>query len=278
MLLKRKNVGSFATQADRKKILLHIADDLQKIGMLMPNVFFLKPKHVTHLVAHWQEQKLSTGTIKNRMAAVRFLFEAINKSTLLPSNDALGIAQRSYKPTFNRAIINSDFSSISDPFLYHSLQLQRVFGLRREECIKIQPHLADKSDRLNLLGAWCKGGRPRVVPITTQEQRFWLDEAKRFLNNIHASLIPKDKSFIQQRYIYDKQTERAGLKNLHGLCHAYAQQRYKALTGFECPIAGGPKLTELTPEQKVADDYARALLTEELGHSRPQILSVYCGK
>ncbi len=150
--------------------------------------------------------------------------------------------------------------------------------MRREECIKIQPHLADKGDRLDLFGTWCKGGRPRVIPITTKEQRFWLDETKRFVNNIHASMIPKEKSFIQQRYIYDKQTERAGLKNLHGLRHAYAQQRYKALTGFECPIAGGPKFAELKPEQKVADNYARAILVEELGHSRLQILSNYCGK
>ncbi len=222
-LLKRKNVGSFATQADRKNILLRIADDLQKIGMLMPNIYSLKPKHVTALVKHWQEGGLSIRTIKNRMATVRFIFEATNKIAILPSNDALGIERRNYKPRFNRALFNPDFSKITDRHLYLSLQLQKAFGLRREECIKIQPHIADKGARLELLPSWCKGGRGRVLPILTVEQRFWLDEAKKIVKQIRASLIPKDKSFIQQRYIYDKQTERAGLKNLHGLRHAYAQ-------------------------------------------------------
>ncbi len=267
-LLKRKNVGSYNTQADRKSILLHAVDDLQKIGMLMPDVYSLKPKHVTALVDYWKTQGLSSGTLKNRMSAVRFVFEATNKSSLLPTNDQLGIEKRSYKPTFNRALNTPDFSTITDRHLYHSLQLQRVFGLRREECIKMQPHIADQGDRIQLLAAWCKGGRSRVIPILNNEQRFWLDEAKKFVKKINASMIPKEKTYIQQRYIYDKQSQRAGLKNLHGLRHAYAQKRYEDLTGFPPPIAGGPSAKELTPEQKERDDYARSILSGEMAHSR----------
>lgn len=121
--MKRKNIGSFATQSDREKMLLHIADDLQKIGMLMPDIYSLKPKHIASLVHYWQKERLSTGTIKNRIAAVRFVFGATNKTGILPNNDQLNIPRRCYKPTVNRAIVNPDFSKITDRHLYLSLQL-----------------------------------------------------------------------------------------------------------------------------------------------------------
>jgi hypothetical protein len=102
---------------------------------------------------------------------------------------------------------------------------------RREESLKIKPHMADKNHCLELLPTWCKGGRSRIIPIRTDEQRYWLEEAKQIAGKFGNSLIPEKKMYIQQRNIYDKQVLRAGLRNLHGLRHAYVQQRYKELTG-----------------------------------------------
>jgi len=150
--------------------------------------------------------------------------------------------------------------------------------LRREESLKIKPHLADKGNRLELLPTWCKGGRSRIIPIRTEEQRYWLDQAKLIAGNFGNSLIPQNKKYIQQRRIYDRQVAKGGLKNLHGLRHAYAQQRYKELTGWEAPINGGPKSRNLTQEQKQIDYQARMILTEELGHSREQITVNYLGR
>lgn len=49
-----------------------------------------------------------------------------------------------------------------------SLELQREFGLRREEAVKLVPRLADQGDRLVLKDSWTKGGgKPREVPIRT---------------------------------------------------------------------------------------------------------------
>lgn len=159
-----------------------------------------------------------------------------------------------------------------------SVELQRVFGLRREEALKIKPHMADKGDKLELLPSWCKGGRGRSIPICTEEQRYWLEHAKLRVGKFGNSLIPENKNYIKHRDVYDKQTQRAGLKNLHGLRHAYAQQRYKELTGWEAPINGGPTSKELTPEQKARDYRARMILTEELGHSREQITVNYLAR
>ena len=91
-------------------------------------------------------------------------------------------------------------------------------------------------------------------------------------------LLFPGKKYVHHRYIYDKQVNRAGLRNLHGLRHAYAQQRYKELTGWEAPINNGPKQKELSAEQKQIDYRARLILTEELGHSRTQITVNYLGR
>jgi hypothetical protein len=45
--------------------------------------------------------------------------------------------------------------------------------------------------------------------------------------------------------VYDRETKAIGLKNLHGLRHAYAQTRYKELTGLEAPINGGLKKKQM---------------------------------
>jgi hypothetical protein len=65
---------------------------------------------------------------------------------------------------------------------------------------------------------------------------------------------------------------------MHGLRHAYSQQRYQELTGWPAPAAGGPTVKALTPEQKLADQKARLTISRELGHERIQVVGIYCGK
>jgi hypothetical protein len=257
--------------------LLQFAEELVGLGYRLNHIQGLKPKHILVVVKHWQQKSLAVGTIKNRLSALRRLCEKINKATIIPTNDQLQVGRRQYIPTYNRALFNPDFSNISNRSILVSLQLQRLFGLRREESLKIKPHLADKGDHLELLPFWCKGGRGRFVPIHTAEQRHWLEEAKMQAGKLGNSLIPPTKTYIRHRYVYDKQVVRAGLRNLHGLRHAYAQQRYKELTGWEAPINGGPTSTELSSAQKAIDQQVRLILTEELGHSRLQIVRQYCG-
>lgn len=277
-ILRQNREGSYATQASREKMLMRFAEDLVLQGYRLNRIQGLKPKHIEAAVKYWQQIPLSIATIKNRMSALRNMCDKINKPNIIPSNDNLNIGKRKYIPSKNRAIFNPDFSKISNDYIFISLQLQRVFGLRREESLKIKPHVADKGSQLALLPTWCKGGRGRFVPIRTEEQRYWLDRAKELANEYGLSLIPLGKSYIQQREVYDKQVQRAGLNNLHGLRHAYAQQRYKEITGWEAPINGGPISKVLTEEQKAMDKRARLIITEELGHSREQITVNYLGR
>jgi site-specific recombinase XerC len=276
-VLKFNRDGSYATQDDRMQILSKFGSDLVSLGYGLRDIRGLKEKHIRAVVKHWQTKGLSIPTIKNRMSVLRHLSVRINKANIIPTNDALQIGKRTYIPKTNRALHNPDFSKISNEYIRISLELQRVFGLRREESIKIQPWRADKKDELHLKDSWCKGGRGRYIPILTAEQRFWLDQAKKLVQYKDLSLIPVNKSYIQQRHVYDKQTARAGLKNLHGLRHAYAQWRYKELTGWEAPINGGPKQSQLKAFSKKIDYQTRMILTNELGHGRIQIVKVYCG-
>ena len=64
---------------------------------------------------------------------------------------------------------------------------------------------------------------------------------------------------------------------MHGLRHAYAQQRYQELTGWPSPTAGGPSVKALTPRQKMVDQKARLTVSQELGHERTQIVGIYLG-
>ena len=77
---------------------------------------------------------------------------------------------------------------------------------------------------------------------------------------------------------YQRQLRNAGLTKLHGVRHAYAQQRYLELTGWKAPVAGGPTSKQLKPGQLALDHKARAIVSNELGHARVEIAAVYLGR
>jgi integrase len=127
-----------------------------------------------------------------------------------------------------------------------------------------------------LKASWTKGGKERVIPLLTTSQRDVLDRAHRLAGA--GALIPSDKQYIQQLRVYERHTTQAGLSRLHGLRHAYAQQRYLDLTGWLSPAAGGPTAAQLSPQQKQQDRAARLIISQELGHVREQISAVYLGR
>ena len=128
---------------------------------------------------------------------------------------------------------------------------------------------------MTLKATWTKGGKARTVPVRTPVQRGVLDRAHRLAGR--GSLIPSDRTYVQQLRIYERHTANAGLSKLHGLRHAYAQRRYEELTGWRAPIAGGPIRSSLTAEQRITDREARRLVSLELGHEREAIVASYLG-
>ena len=195
-------------------------------------------------------------------------------------NSEYGIANRSYTATVNKAVNEIDLNKFEDKYLRTSLELQKEFGLRREECMKIIPEQALCFDTmgspyLRLQGSWTKGGVGRKIEITNDTQLKVIEKATKEFSN--KSLIPVGKTYIQQRRLYDKVTRAQGYYNLHGLRHAYAQRRYKEITGWNCPIASGISRFKLNTEQRILDDKARLCISQELGHSRATITKNYIG-
>lgn len=276
-LCQRNRDGSHNTQADRMRSLSLAARQLREAGFRKMKASSLKGKHVQALLDRWQGEGLSSGTIKNRLSHLRWWVEKIGKSGILPAdNMQLGVAERRYVTNVSKAReLGTGLEQITDFHVRMSLQLQTAFGLRREEAIKFQPSYADRGDHIALKGSWTKGGRERTVPITTTEQRDALHAAHRLTGT--GSLIPANKTYIQQRHVYDGQCKAAGLSHMHGLRHQYAQSRYETLTGRPPPAAGGPLATELSPTQRIEDRHARQTISRELGHERVQITAIYLG-
>ena len=199
LMCRRNRDGSYATQRDRERVLDLVANQLQELGYRHMAAASLKPKHVEGLVERWQAEGLAVGTIKNRMAELRWWAEKIGKQNVVArDNDHYGIGRRQYVTNISKAreLTAGDLAKVSDPYTRMSLQLQAAFGLRREESIKIRPEWADRGDRLVLKDTWTKGGRAREIPIRNDEQRQILDEAKRFAGR--GSLIPADKRYVEQ--------------------------------------------------------------------------------
>lgn len=275
----RNRDGSYSTQSKRAYLLSQFANQLFDLGFRRMSATSLKQKHIEALVRLWLEQGLSTGTIKNRMAALRWWAQKVNKHSVIASNnDYYGIARRRYVSTDSKARDVSDvqLGRISDPYIRLSLKLQREFGLRREESIKFITAYADRGSHLELKPSWTKGGRARTVPIRSEKQRRLLDEIAQLTGS--GSLIPADKRFIQQLRLYVRQVMNAGLSRMHGLRHQYAQRRFRELTGFACPVAGGPARKDLSSAQRRLDEEARQEISRELGHEREQITSIYLGR
>jgi len=278
-ICRRNRDGSYSTQAKRLHHLMMMANKLHDLGFHGMKARSLKPKHVDALVKHWMEQELAVGTIKNRMSVLRWWAEKVAKQNVIArSNEHYGIPDRQFVSNTSKAtgVTAQDLDKITDPYVRMSLELQQAFGLRREEAIKFSPDFADCGDHIRLKPSWTKGGKERVIPVRTDQQREVLQRARQLADK-HA-LIPVDLNYIQQLRVYERLTANAGLSKMHGLRHAYAQSRYKELTGWKAPAAGGPVSKALSPGQKVLDRQARRIISQELGHIREQISSVYLGR
>ena len=276
--------GSHATQANRKAMLKMFAKQLTSCGYnthrMTPND--LKGRHVNKLLELWRKDGVSTSTIKNRMVALRWWAEKVNNPGAVKSNDTYKIEKRVYVTNRDKSVSLKDLDlSKIDENIAQSLRLQDAFGLRREESMKFQPEYAldgqtiDNAKYIRLKGSWAKGGRPRTIPITSEKQRHELRNAYALAVKNGGSLVPKEKSYKTHVASFERVTSALGVGQTHGLRHGYAQTRYRELMGFDCPAVGGPR--SLTADEIAKDKEIRMLISQELGHGRIGVTSIYLG-
>ena len=270
--------GSRGKRRDRSYSLALMANTLHDLGFKGLRACGLKEKHVEVVVGEWSRQGLSTGTMANRMAHLRWWAQKIGKPGVVrPSNAYYGIVKDSpvSREDKSKPLDPDKLAKITDEHVRMSLRLQDTFGLRREESMKFHARYADRGRRLLLKASWCKGGRARWIPVLNEGQRQVLDEARRLVGG--GSLIPADRSYKRQLKIYEREVRDAGMGRMHALRHGYAIRRYEHLTGWKEPVRGGPPRRDLTGEDREADERARLMISRELGHGRTSVTAQYVG-
>lgn len=269
--------GSHTTKMQRHRGLQLIARELDALGYKLPGAQSLKPKHVAALVGRWQGAGLSAGTLKNRMSWVRWWAGKAKRGSVVPrENASLEIGPKTaWKGNKAHVTAGERMAQLPD-WMQAAIKLQMAFGLRLEESLKFRPDIADRGDHLALKASWCKGGRARSVPVTHPRQRALLEEVGKLTAG--GALIPLGVSYIQARKALEGAAWGAGIRNMHGHRHWYAQWRYRALTGALAPAAGGKTHENMTKGERAADYRARMAISRELGHNRVEVTDTYLGR
>ncbi len=138
----------------------------------------LKPRHINLVVVQLRAEvgagSRSMGSAKNWLAHLRTYVRLIDRPCLVPRTNAeLGFGNRVYVPSESKALVltGGRLERVTCPYVAMSLKLQREFGMRREEDMKIRPEWSDRGNKLVLRDSWCKGKRERVLLIRTASQR-----------------------------------------------------------------------------------------------------------
>ena len=281
-LVENARPGAYQTQRRMMSELRGVAKDIYAAGFVhLQDPRDIKGRHLNAVIEGWKA-RLAPSTVKTKMSTLRWLAREIGKPGLLPKKNApLGIAPRTRRANDEgRAYVltEEDYRRLPEDVRLQ-VRLCAAFGLRMEEGMKFRPRQAVKGDRIELQKSWTKGGRPRSVPVLTEEQRAVLKEAKAFARTTpQGSLIPT-KTYEEARNRFRNATYRVGLAS-HDFRHAYAQRRYLELTGRPAPMAGGPSVLDACPagsEARRIDDEARATIARELGHDRTEVSRDYLG-
>jgi len=259
-------------------------------------------KHVAAAVEQWKADGLSAATIKSYMSGVRAACLAYGNDKIHRDNEAFGIERRVYISNRDKSVPDAVYKDAiraleqgddQDQRVALMLRLQREFGLRLEESMKLNPSRDAEGDLLHV-HVGTKGGRPRWITIRTEAQRALLEDAKGsgFYPALGSGLIPKDLQEKTWRGIVYRTVREQGFTKveagtMHGLRHAYSHERYRELTGFEPPVkhkdAGSyyAQAEALGGENwQAKDEKARCTIREEMGHGvgREDIDSQYLGR
>lgn len=197
--------SSIATMADRWKIFANFCRKELKISDMRRIGIGHIRSYSDHLLHRLDADEISPATAQNYLSAVNRVLEIARGDRVVrldPVHDA-GLPRRSGVATENHAMEPNDHQrwlASVPPLLAAAMMLQREFGLRFEESVKI-----DAKKALN--EAMCsgvvrvsdgtKGGRSRLVPAGS-EQIAALQRAAE-LQGSHWSLIPPDQSYAVYR-------------------------------------------------------------------------------
>lgn len=259
-------------------------------------------KHVRAVVSQWKSQGLKPATLKEYLSGVRTVARYYGNDRIAATNAAFRIANRVYVSSedkslpdhvYNAAIaLLKESTDPTDHRVAAQMQLQRELGLRKEESFKFSARRDVQADGRVLVAGGTKGGRERVILVVSDKGREAIEYARQVGDGRHGNTMPREKSERQWESLYYRSLARMGLTkskagaSSHGLRHAYAQERYRQITGFECRAKFGSQEEFRAAARNAAgadwarlDHDARQILKPEMGHGpdRKDVVSQYLG-
>ena len=295
---KQKDV-SFKTQHERQRVLYQMFNDLRDRGYPI-DPRSLGEFHIRKLVESWRARSLAPGTLQDYLTALRTLADWIGKPGLVRRleyyvEDAervqrSGVASHDKSWSGHGVDARQKIGEITRYSEHAAVQLELAlrYGMRVKETHMLQPHRAvipaaetglphPTAEYYLRVSRGAKGGRQRYIPIDSDEKWQAIARAKALATAPDGHLGHPGLSLKRSLQKFYDIMKRFGITQAelgataHGLRHQYAHGRYKVRCGAEPPVRGG------TPVAPAADTEARLLVAEELGHSRRQITSAYCG-
>lgn len=290
------SAASHATRDKRADVLYAGFKLLREKGYKLDSVQSFRGKHMEVLAKAWEEKGLSPSTLQNNISTFRVFAGWIGKEGMVERSDryvSVGAASRSSVNTVDKSWeakgvdVEAKIAEVSakDARVGLQIALQAAFGLRAREAMQLRPHVAyvpysgseGHVGGYLLVNVGTKGGRDRVVPVDTPEKAALIERAKAFAASRLASTSDPALTLAQAKNRYYHVLRSCGISRAegftgHGLRHAYASDRYKALSGADSPVRGGQ------PSSRDDDRAARLEVAEELGHSRESVTTHYLGR
>ena len=255
--------GSHKTQQERVATLRRFYRYLQDHNIQIKHLDHIKSKHIQGFIAERKTQA-GVGTLQNEMSHIREVLRQGGRHQLASSdligNQALGIDKRSREGT-KTACPRDKYqqaytaAKAKNPRMAAVMQLQRTFGLRRQEAIRAGKSLKTWQKAIEQghptvrLSYGAKGGRPRDILILDRDQALLaVKEALSVMQD--GRLLPGELK--EAKNDYSHAAAEAGLTgehSTHSLRYAWAQDCFNALQ-----------------QQGYPKEEALALTSQYLGH------------
>lgn len=284
---------SFRTAYRRFVNVCAIFRDLHDTGHRLQRLANLQERHIKVLVARWEADRDSVGTIDNRLSYLRTLCKWLGKHEMIgPSR-----SYASDPDAFNRETAATrdktwegnqvDVWAIIDRLVYENekvialqLELQLAFGMRVEESFLFRPYIgyleAMAKTQIGVVHG-TKGGRPRTVSLEEVGQMDVLYRASALARADDATMIPQTYTLDGWRNHYYYVLRKHGVTRetlhvtSHGLRHQYLNSLFERITGKPSPIKGGG---DYDPDTLSA---ALQIVVERAGHSDKSKSRAYLG-
>jgi site-specific recombinase XerC len=286
--LRKKKVISQQTIIKRTTVIFSFFRELRSAGFHIKDPKNLSQKHIKFMVRKWESAGLAASTMQTRLSVMRGFCEWMNKPGMVHALESylenkdnakrnyIAIEDKSWSAKLDDVDTLIAKVAAEDEIVGVQLRLMLEFGMRKKEAICFKPKLADRGGYI-VVTEGTKGGRDRVLAVTTDAQRQLLDYCKLRCASATAHLGRPGKTLLQEMHHFEYIMAKFGITRKvlgvtsHGLRHQYLNDRYEEISGKPSPVRGGGEVN------KELNEMARYRVSELAGHSRINVTSAYFG-